>query len=53
MAETAAANAFTIEASSSSQDLYNLSDPLFLHPRENPGAILISQPLIRGENYPA
>ena len=24
-----------------------------MHPRENPGAILISQPLIRGENYPA
>ena len=53
MAETAAANAFTIEASSSSQDSYNLSDPLFLHPGENLEAILTSQPLIRGENYPA
>lgn len=53
MVEIAVANASTTEVSSSSQDSYNLSDPLFLHPRENPGAILISQPLIRGENYPA
>ena len=29
------------------------SDPLFLHPRENPIAVLTSQPLIGGENYPA
>ena len=53
MAETAAANASTTEASSSSQDSYNLSDPLFLHLGENPGAVLTSQPLIGGENYPA
>ena len=53
MAETTAANASTTEASSSSQDSYNLSDPLFLHPGENPGAVLTSQPLIGGENYPA
>ena len=52
MAETSVANASNTEASSSSQD-YNLSNPLFLHPRENPGAILTSQPLIGGENYPA
>ena len=56
MAETTAANASatnasTIEASSSSQDLYNLSNPLFLHPGENPGVVLTSQPLIGGENY--
>ena len=48
MAETSVANASNTEASSSSQD-YNLSNPLFLHPRENPGAILTSQPLIGGE----
>ena len=58
MAETTtanalAANASTIEASSSSQDSYNLSNPLFLHPGENPGAVLTSQPLVGGENYPA
>ena len=53
MAETAAISTSTTEASSSSQDSYNLSDPLFLHLRENPGAILTSQPLIGGENYPA
>ena len=52
MAETLAANASNTEASSFSQD-YNLSNPLFLHPGENPGAILTSQPLIGGENYPA
>ena len=52
MVETSAANASNTEASSSSQD-YNLSNPLFLHPGENPGAILTSQPLIGGENYPA
>ena len=53
MVETAAANAFTREASSSSQDSYNLSDPLFLHPGENPRVVLTSQPLIGRENYPA
>ncbi|XP_075636892.1 uncharacterized protein LOC142609160 [Castanea sativa] len=51
MVETVAANASTTEASSSSQDSYNLSDPLLLHLGENPGAILTSQPLIGGENY--
>ena len=28
------------------------SHPFFLHHVENPGAILVSQPLIGGENYP-
>ena len=28
------------------------SHPFFLHQAENPGAILVSQPLIGGENYP-
>jgi len=51
MAETATANASTTEASSSSQDSYNFSDPLFLHLVENPRAILTSQPLIGRENY--
>ena len=51
MAETVAANASTTEASSSSQDSYNFSDPLFLHLVENPRAILTSQPLIGRENY--
>ena len=53
MVEIAVANASTTEVSSSSQDSYNLSDPLFLHPGENPGVVLTSQPLIGGENYPA
>ena len=30
-----------------------MNDPLFLHHGENPGAVLVSQPLIGGENYPA
>ena len=30
----------------------NESHPFFLHHAENPGAILVSQPLIGGENYP-
>ena len=30
-----------------------MNDPWFLHHRENPGAVLVSQPLIGGENYPA
>ncbi|XP_075654918.1 uncharacterized protein LOC142625097 [Castanea sativa] len=51
MADTIAANTSTTESSSSSQDSYNPNDPLFLHPRENPGAVLTSQPLIGGENY--
>ena len=55
MAETTAANASatnasTTETSSSSQDSYNLNNPLFLHPGENPGAVLTSQPLVGGEN---
>ena len=52
MAETSAANTSNTEASSSSQEDH-LSNPLFLHPGENLGAILTSQPLIGGENYPA
>ena len=28
------------------------SHPFFLHHAESPGAILVSQPLIGGENYP-
>ena len=52
-ANASATNASTTEASSSSQDSYNLSNPLFLHPGENPGAVRTSQPLVGGENYPA
>ena len=53
MADTTIANTSTTESSSSSQDSYNLNDPLFLHPGENPGAVLTSQPLIGEENYSA
>ena len=31
---------------------FDESHPFFLHHVENPGAILVSQPLIGGENYP-
>ena len=51
MVDATATNTSTIESSSSSQDSYNLNDPLFLHPRENPGAILTSEPLVGEENY--
>ena len=53
MANTIVANASTTKSLSSSQDSYNLNDLLFLHRGENPGAVLTSQPLIGGENYPA
>ena len=53
MADTAATNTSTSESSSSSQDSYNLNNPLFLHPGKNPGAVLTSQPLIGEENYSA
>ena len=51
MADTATTNTSTTESSSSLQDSYNLNDPLFLHPGENPGTVLTSQPLIGEENY--
>ena len=41
------------ETSYPPQDSYNPNDPLFLHHEENPSAMLTSQPLIGGENYPA
>ena len=47
----AAANT-SLETSSPPQDSYNPNDPLFLHHGENPSAVLTSQPLIGGENYP-
>ena len=51
MADATVANASTTESSSSLQDSYNLNDPLFLHPGENLGAVLTSQPLFGGGNY--
>ena len=53
MAVTATATASTSETQSSTQDSSNVNDPLFLHHGENPGAVLFSQPLIGGENYPS
>ena len=53
MADTTAANTSTTKSSSFSQDSDNLNDPLFLHPGENPGAVLTSRPLVREENYSA
>jgi len=53
MAVTATATASTSETQSSTQDSSNVNDPLFLHHGENPSAVLVSQPLIGGENYPA
>ena len=53
MVDATAANTSTIESSSSSQDSYNLNDPLFLHPGENSGAVLTSQPLVGEEKYSA
>ena len=51
MANAIATNTSTTASSSSSQESYNLNDPLFLHPGENPGAVLTSQPLVGEENY--
>ena len=53
MADATAANTSTTKSSSSSQDSDNLNNPLFLHPGENPGAVLTSQPLVGEEHYSA
>ena len=56
MATTVTATTSSFKTHSSTpltQDSSNVNDPLFLHHGENPGAILVSQPLIGGENYPA
>ena len=47
-----ASSSETHSSTSSTQDSSNVNDPLFLHHGENPGAVLVSQPLIGGENYP-
>lgn len=47
------ANASTTESPPSSQDSSMTDDPLFSHHGENPRAVLICQPLVGGENYPA
>ena len=48
-----ATTSVSLEASPSVQDSYNPNDPRFLHHGENPSAMLTSQPLTGGENYPA
>ena len=53
MANATATNTSTTASSSSLQESYNLNDPLFLHPGENPGVVLTSQPLVGEENYSA
>lgn len=52
MASAATPNASTGEhvSSSSSQDS-PMDDPLFLHYAESPSTVLVTQPLIGGENY--
>ena len=50
MAVTATATVSAFETQSSTQDSSNVNDPLFLHHGENPVAVLVSQPLIGGEN---
>ena len=54
MVSTTTQGATTSEnvASSSSQDSL-MNDPLFLHHAESPSTILVTQPLIGGENYSA
>ena len=46
------ASTFVNPSSSSSQDSL-MDDPLFLHHVENPSLVLVTQPLIGGENYAA
>ena len=56
MAATVTATASSSEthsSTSSTQDSSNVNDPLFLHHGDNPSVVLVSQPLIGGENYPA
>ena len=53
MAVTATGTASAFETQSSTQDSSNVNDPLLLHHGENLGVVLVSQPLIGGENYPA
>ena len=57
MASTMNANGSTdastfVNPSSSSQES-PMDDPLFLHHAENPSLVLVTQPLICGENYAA
>ena len=42
----------SVNPSSSSQES-PMDDPLFLHHVENPSLVLVTQPLIGGENYAA
>ena len=56
MAATVTATASSSEThslTSSTQDSSNVNDPLFLHHGDSPSVVLVSQPLIGGENYPA
>ena len=56
MAATVTATASSSEThslTSSTQDSSNVNDPLFLHHGDKPSVVLVSQPLIGGENYPA
>ena len=44
-------DAFTSTSPSSSPQDSPMDDPLFLHHTENPSLVLVTQPLIGGENY--
>ena len=48
-----ASSSKTHSLTSSTQDSSNVNDPLFLYHGDNPSVVLVSQPLIGGENYPA
>ena len=43
----------SVNPSSSSSQESPMDDPLFLHHAENPSLVLVTQPLIGGENYSA
>ena len=50
---TSSANGFAPENPSSSLQDSPMDDPLFLHHAESPSLVLVTWPLIGGENYSA
>ena len=53
MTTTGSANGSVLENLSSSSQDSPMDDPLFLHHVESPSLVLVTQPLIGGENYSA
>ena len=53
MTTTSSTNCSVLENLSSSSQDSPMDDPLFLHHAKSPSLVLVTQPLIGGENYSA